>query len=222
MNELLIKDYGLTERKGVPVVSSRVVAEKFNKRHDHLLRDISRVTAPDSGVSKEFSSANFGESKYKDSTGRKLPEYLLTRDGFTILAMGFTGKKAMRFKESYINAFNQMANFIYSLHTAKLEHPAFTQAIMEAHEEPKHYHFSNEADMINRIVLGMSASKYRKENNIPKGKSIRPHLNGEQIKAIETLQRADIGLILAIPEFEQRKKVLIRYFDKVSVIRIPA
>src|SRR5690606_14551240 len=118
-------------------------------------------------------------------------EILMTKDGFVLVAMEIKGAKARKFKEAYIQRFNQMESFIRSLAAAKLEHPAFTDAIMNAHEEPKHYHFSNEADMINRIVLGMSAKQFREAKGIPKGDSIRPYLSTDQIKAVETLQRVD-------------------------------
>lgn len=198
MNEL-IKSYGLSERKGEPVVSSRKVAEIFGKEHDKVLRDIKNLNC-----SLRFSTANFGESNYK-VRGKNYQEVIMTKDGFAFLVMGFTGKKAAVFKENYIEAFNEMQSFIHSLNSAKLEHPAFTQAIMDAHTEPKHYHFSNEADMINRIVLGVPAKKYRELNGIEKGKSIRPYLSTGQIQAIEYLQRIDIGMVLAIPEYDERK-----------------
>ena len=57
---------------------------------------------------EEFTAHNFVESNYTDSTGRKLPMYTMTRDGFTLLVMGYTGKEAMRFKLEYIEAFNAM------------------------------------------------------------------------------------------------------------------
>ncbi len=198
MNEL-IKSYGLSERKGEPVVSSRKVAEIFGKNHDDVLKSIRNLDCSD-----EFSLRNFAERNYKNR-GRLYPEFLMTKDGFTFLVMGYRGKKAAKFKEDYIAAFNQMKDFIQSLNSAKLEHPAFTQAIMDAHTEPKHYHFSNEADMINRIVLGVPAKKFRELNGIEKGKSIRPYLSTGQIQAIEYLQRIDIGMVLAIPEYDERK-----------------
>lgn len=221
MSKLILNpEYGLYERNGQAFCSSRQVAEEFGKRHADVLRSIEQITAPTSGVSTNFTERNFALSRYKDASGRWNPEYLMTKDGFTILAMGFTGKKAMQFKEAYIRRFNEMEAFIKSLTAAKLEHPAFTEAIMNAREEPKHYHFSNEADMINRIVLGMSAKQFRELHGIAKGESIRPYLSAEQIKAVETLQRVDIGLILAVPEFEQRKQVLTQYFDRLKLKQI--
>ena len=223
MIEVIQNQFGITERKGIPMASSRKVAEIFNKRHDHVLRDIQSITDPKSGVSENFRLRNFAEITYKDSTGRKLPEYLLTRDGFTLLTMGFTGKKAMQFKEAYIGQFNAMEEFIKSLSAAKLEFPEFTQSIMAAHEEPKHYHFSNEINMINRIVLEMEAKQFKMANGIPtETQSIRPFLSYSQIKAIEKLQRFDTGLIITVDNFEERKRVLTEYYNKLQSVKLLA
>lgn len=94
---------GLSIHEGKVVVSSRDVAEKFGKKHFHVLRDIENLEC-----SKDFTESNFGCSEYTDSTGRKLPEVLMTRDGFSFLVMGFTGTKAAHFKEAYIDEFNRM------------------------------------------------------------------------------------------------------------------
>ena len=90
-------------KDGSVYANSRDVAAFFEKRHDHVLRDI------DSILTVEPSTApNFGVSEYKDSTGRWLRSFDLTRDGLTLLAMGFTGHKALKFKIAYIDAFNAM------------------------------------------------------------------------------------------------------------------
>lgn len=88
---------------------SRRVAAVFGKRHDHVLDKI-RVILKD--APSEFTGPNFRVSEYSDATGRVLPMYLMTKDGFSLLAMGFGGKKAMFFKIAYIGAFNAMATFI--------------------------------------------------------------------------------------------------------------
>ena len=98
MNEII-----LSEKNGQVLASSREVAEKFGKAHDKVKRSIK---------SFEKDVAIFGEmfilSYYDDSYGRKQEEYLMTRDGFSLLCMGFTGKKALEWKLKYIDAFNQM------------------------------------------------------------------------------------------------------------------
>jgi hypothetical protein len=74
--------------------------------------------------------------------------------------------------------------------------------------------------MIYRIVLGMDAKAFREKHGLPKGEVIRPYLTAEQIRAIETLQRADIGLIVAIPDFQRRKETLAKYYERLKLKRI--
>lgn len=205
----------LYELNGRAFCTSRQVSDEFEKRHANVLRDIEELDCSD-----EFRRLNFELSSYKNEQNKKQPEILMTKDGFSFLAMGYRGKKAARFKEAYIRRFNEMELFINSLNAARLEHPAFTRAIVDAHEQPKHYHFSNEANMINRIVLGMNAKQYRLENNIEPKTSIRPYLSLEQIKAIEELQRVDIGLLLVVPEFKKREEILIQHHNRLRLRKI--
>lgn len=102
MNELI------TVQDGRPVTTSRNIADMFGKNHQHVLRDIkSIVHSPD--LDSEFSLSNFGERKFINERGREYTEYIMTKDGFTLVVMGYTGKEAMQFKIAYINAFNEMA-----------------------------------------------------------------------------------------------------------------
>ena len=217
---ILNPEYRLYERNGQAFCSSRQVAEEFERQHGHILRLIDEITQSTSGVSEEFRRLNFEESYYRDASGKRNREILMTKDGFAMVAMEIKGKRARQFKEAYIRRFNEMEQFIRSLQAAKMEFPAFTEAIMAAHDEPKHYHFSNEINMIYRIVLGMDAKTFREQRGLPKGEVIRPYLTAEQIRAIETLQRADIGLIVAIPDFQQRKETLAQYYERLKLKRI--
>ena len=90
---------------GIPYVSSLNIADHFQKRHADVLEAIRRVS---SECPPEFIERNFSLNKYSDDIGRELPMYHLTRDGFSLLAMGFTGKKALAWKVKYIEAFNAM------------------------------------------------------------------------------------------------------------------
>ena len=103
-------ELGLFEKKNQILVSSRVVASTFGKDHSHVMRDIRTII--NSGVDEDFNQSNFGLVNYVDAKGEGRPEYALTRDGFTLLAMGFTGNEAMRFKIAYIKAFNEMETLI--------------------------------------------------------------------------------------------------------------
>ena len=200
------------DQGGVPRVDSLFVADVFDKQHFHVLRDIAKITESKSGLSETFIASNFEPSTYRDARGRKLPRYLLTRDGFTMLVMGYTGPKAMHFKELYIQRFNEMEQCVRSLLSARQEFPMLTDMICRLHENPKPYHFSNECDMLNRIVLGMSAKQFRLANGIEKGQSIRPYLTAQQIHALDRLQHLDYGLLYSCPDFQQRKQLLTSYY----------
>ncbi|MDC0761676.1 Rha family transcriptional regulator [Brevibacillus sp. AG] len=92
---------------GKVVTDSLLVAEKFGKTHDNVLRDIRNLDC-----SSEFRLLNFEESIYTNERGRVYPKVDMTRDGFTFLVMGYTGKDAGRFKEDYIKAFNLLEQTI--------------------------------------------------------------------------------------------------------------
>ncbi|MBF0421310.1 MAG: Rha family transcriptional regulator [Magnetococcales bacterium] len=106
----------LVTHQGTPMVTSMVVAEKFGKRHTNVLRAIENLKRD---CSENFTGLNFELSEYQDPTGRSLPMIKMTRDGFSLLAMGFTGPKAIQWKIKFIEAFNKMENHI--LRDAKAE-----------------------------------------------------------------------------------------------------
>ena len=91
------------------MTSSLLVAKEFGKAHAKVMRDIENLNCSD-----EFRLANFGDSSFKNEQGREFPMFNMTKDGFSFLVMGYTGKKAARFKEAYINAFNKMESEIRS------------------------------------------------------------------------------------------------------------
>ncbi len=199
----------VSERKGVPVTTSRKIAKVFGKEHYNVLRDIENLDC-----SESFNAINFELVNYKDKKGEKRPEYIITKDGFVFLVMGYRGRKAAAFKEAYIKRFNDMEDYIKSVQAAKMDYPALTQAIKEAYDEPKNYHFSNELNMINRIVLGTDAKHFKQEHGVDtKESSVRPYLAAWQIKAVEDLQRADIGLLMSGMDFRGRKMLLTQYFN---------
>ena len=93
----------ITIENDQPITTSRNVAENFDKNHRDVLRDIRNLTAQNSAMKNMFF-----ETTYKNSRGQEHPEVLMNRDGFTLLAMGFTGKRALEFKLAYIEQFNEM------------------------------------------------------------------------------------------------------------------
>lgn len=102
MNELVFKG----ENNQV-LTNSLLVAEKFGKSHKHVMQSIKDLI-----TSAEKSANLFVESEYPDTYGRMQPMYVMNRDGFTLLVMGFTGDRALQFKLDYIEAFNKMEETI--------------------------------------------------------------------------------------------------------------
>lgn len=98
MDEIILKN-----KDGKILASSREIAIKFEKQNKHVNESIKKLMVENSTVKSMFI-----ETTYVSSRGREENEYLMDRDGFTLLAMGFTGKKALEWKLKYINAFNLM------------------------------------------------------------------------------------------------------------------
>lgn len=93
-----------------PMVSSNDIADSFGKAHKDVLAAIDDLSVPQAWA--DWKATNFCKGSYTDTLGRTQPKYLLTRDGFALLAMGFTGERAMEFKLEYIQAFNRMESEI--------------------------------------------------------------------------------------------------------------
>jgi len=205
------------ERKGSPFTSSLIIAEKAEVQHESVARLISKNI--DDVL--EFGSLEFSDLK-SGKRGRPIKAYYLNERQATLILTYMDNTEPVKcFKKALVKEFFRMSSFIQSLSNARIEYPQLTDAIMQAIAEPKPYHFSNEIDMINRIAIGMSAKQFKEENGVDKKEhSIRPYLTTEQIEAIEALQRADIGLILAAADFQMRKAILTNYLTKTQLKRL--
>ena len=105
-NYKTIRDRLFLSTDGKPFTTSREVADQFGKQHYNVLRDIESLLE---GIEdKEFNALNFELVKYRDGKGENRPEYRLSHDGFALLAMGFTGKEALKWKIAFLEAFNAM------------------------------------------------------------------------------------------------------------------
>lgn len=106
---------------GIPTTTSLEVARQFNRPHDEVLRRIRNLLAQLPAEHLRNFAEMFHEVEVANGAKVKHPAYRITRDGFTLLAMGFTGKKALQFKLAYIDAFNKM-----EAQLAKQSKPALT------------------------------------------------------------------------------------------------
>lgn len=109
------------------LVNSKEIANNFSKRHDNVLRDIESIKKDVLNFEEMFH-----KGATKDSYGRSQPCYFMNRDGFTLLAMGFTGKQALEWKIKYINAFNKMEKQLKSATPQLTGEELMAKALIEA------------------------------------------------------------------------------------------
>ena len=104
---LLLSDpvLSISIHNGRPAVTSLDVSKFFEKRHGNVVRDIAQIV---SNSPEKFSRLNFELASYLDEQAKNRPMYIIYRDGFMLLVMGYTGKKALAIKLAYIEAFNAM------------------------------------------------------------------------------------------------------------------
>lgn len=121
------------DTSGQPVASSRDIAEHFGKEHKNVLRDIE--TLQEGMLNFEQTPMFFKTTYIHPQNGQEYPMYLMNRDGFTILAMGFTGKAALEWKLKYIEAFNAMESELRSQQTAlPQDYPSALRALADKAE----------------------------------------------------------------------------------------
>lgn len=199
-------------------MSSRDIAKLCDKEHKNVIRVIRDL------LSDKILDAQIEPLKF-EYRGQEFDYYKLNkRDSIVVVARlnpAFMAKIIDRW--DYLeNKLIEKQNHNIVRTESKLEYRPMTDAIALAHEEIKPYHFSNEADLINRIVLGCTASKFRKENDILIGDGIRDYLTTLQLKCIVDLQRANTVYIEDGLDFQERKAKLQSLFDRKHKLQLIA
>lgn len=180
----------------VTVVSSLDVAETFEKEHRRVLQDIRELKCSD-----EFREHNFVQSSYADTQNKRQPMFLITRDGFTILVMGYTGEKAMRFKEAYIKQFNAMEKALQGKLIEREKGIAVRQSLTKAlqqsteNERLHGYAYATYTNCIYKVLFGKNAKQLREELGIEKKDDLRNYLSAEELKSVQSMERLISGLI---------------------------
>lgn len=178
------------------VVSSLDIAETFGKEHRRVLQDIREI-----GCSEEFRLHNFVQSSYENSQGKQQPMFLVTRDGFVLLAMGYTGELAMQFKEAYIKQFNAMESALRGKLIEREKGIAVRQALTKAlqqstENERMHGHaYSTYTNVIYKVLFGMSAAQLREKYQIKASDNLRDCFTQEELRAIQSMECLVSGLV---------------------------
>ncbi|EPY98725.1 hypothetical protein L278_12430 [Mannheimia haemolytica D35] len=190
-------------KETVAMTNTLKVAEYFEKRHDNILRRLETLEC-----SAEFSLLNFKESYYFNEQNKKQPMYLMTQDGFTLLLMGFTGKKAMQFKESYISVFNAMRKQIIARAELKSDQHRLNEAIklnLEKTGKKDINAYARENNLVYITALGATAKKWLLAQGYSANDEIRQHLNEQQLKLVDDLLAENAVMIKLGLEYDQRK-----------------
>ncbi len=178
------------------VVSSLDIAETFGKEHRRVLQDIREI-----GCSEEFRLHNFVQSSYENSQGKQQPMFFVTRDGFVLLAMGYTGELAMRFKEAYIKQFNAMESALRGKLIEREKGIAVRQALTKAlqqstENERMHGHaYSTYTNVIYKVLFGMNAAQLREKYQIKASDNLRDCFTQEELRAIQSMECLVSGLV---------------------------
>jgi Rha family phage regulatory protein len=117
---------------GKAITTSRLIAEKFEKEHKNALQSIDRLEC-----SKEFKGLNFQPLEHKElhpSPIIQTREYVISRDGFMFLVMGFTGERAAKLKEDFIKAFNEMEKLLRA-NITQISRRELAQMIIQLEDE---------------------------------------------------------------------------------------
>lgn len=176
-------------KEEVTVVTSLDVAETFEKEHRRVLQDIR-----DLKCSEDFRLHNFVQSSYVNEQGHNQSMIIMTRDGFTLLAMGYTGEKAMQFKEAYIRQFNAMERALIDKMREREKGIAVRQALTKAlqqsaENERMHGHaYSTYTDLVYRSVFGKSAKQLREELGLSRKDNLRDCFNPEELQKIQNAE----------------------------------
>ena len=183
-----------------PVTTSLKVAEVFEKNHRHVLDSIRDIIRQAGGMPKIGQTPMFQASTYiHEQNGQSYPMYFINRDGFTLLAMGFTGQKALKFKLAYIDAFNKMEEKIKALlaegkdtfwfktrEQGKLTRKSETSIIKDFIAYAKHQGFSGEDKFFYR--------QFSIWANIIAGLPLRNGRNNASVRQLNMVDLAENGI----------------------------
>lgn len=202
------------------VTNTAAIAEGVGRDHDTIIKLVDRNKSD----LEDFGRVGF-EIRTLDTNGGKQRQRvaLLNEQQTTLLITYMRNNEVVReFKKRLVTEFftmrSALAKKTMDRNSARLEYKPMTDAIKHEREaqgkQIAPHHFSNEADLINRLALGMTSAKFRVHHEIGKKEPIRDYLTAEQIHCITELQRANTVFISMGWDFEQRKEVLRGMFER--------
>lgn len=189
-------------KEEILTANSRDVAEHFEKQHKDVLESIRNLTAENSATKSMFVETSF------ESRGKFYPQYELTRDGFSLLVMGFTGSKALEWKLKYIEAFNEMERELKRLFEERkrteierakgiiIRHVLTDTIKMKIADSPnKKFAYPNYTKLIYRTIFGKSLKELQADFGVKPKETVRDYMTAEQLKEVESMEMLVSSLI---------------------------
>lgn len=203
------------------LTSTRTIAESFGKEHKEVVRAIegqkdSEGNTKHSGLALQIKQRGdipledyFIKTEYVSENGRKYTEYLVTRDGFSLLVMGFSGERAMEWKLKYIDAFNKMEKVINERVRAErqqwqierdkgvvIRHILTDTIKMKIADSPnKRFAYPNYTNLIYRTLFGKTAKELEKEHGVKPKENLRDFFTGEALSWVQSMEMLISSLI---------------------------
>ena len=213
----MINANNITATQNNQTMSSIELLKVINKAREDFDEKPVRLNDFNNRIADELSGDDYETFVVQNQNNTTSTAYKLTLDQCILIGMRET-KSVRRYVLAKIKELELrlQSNQLFKLtrKTSKDEYLPMTNAIADAHDEIKPYHFSNEADLINRIVLGCTASKYRQFHDIPKTDAIRDYLNQAELDCIVSLQRANTVYIEDGIDFQERKEKLTSLYNR--------
>ena len=186
------------------------------------------TTRLQSSMSTADFSALFFETAYKASNGKSNPMYEMNRDGFSLLAMGFTGEKALKWKLQYINAFNAMEDELKRIYTERqqwqierdkgvvIRHILTDTIKMKIADSPnKRFAYPNYTNMIYKILFGKPAKELEKEYGVKPRESLRDYFTGEDLERVQSAEMLVSSLINCGMGYDEIKTFILSKANKL-------
>lgn len=196
------------------VTTSLKVAEVFEKEHKNVLQSIENLVAENSAA--KF----FNEVTYKNR-GKKYPMYEMDRDGFSLLVMGFTGEKALKWKLEYIEAFNAMEAELKRIYTERqqwqierdkgvvIRHILTDTIKMKIADSPhKRFAYPNYTNLIYRTLFNKTAKELEQEYGVKPKEHLRDHFTGSDLEKVQSMEMLVSSLINCGWGYEQIKNFI--------------
>lgn len=193
------------------VTTSLKVAEVFEREHKNVLQTIENL------VANNQAAKFFNATTYKNR-GKDYPMYEMDRDGFSLLVMGFTGEKALKWKLDYINAFNAMENELKRIYTERqqwqierdkgvvIRHILTDTIKMKISESPnKRFAYPNYTNLIYRTLFGKNAKELEQEYGVKAKENLRDFFTGEDLAKVQSTEMLVSSLINCGWGYEQIK-----------------